>query len=242
MLLRSGAPLPNPEVLIERIEHRQNSSNTPQDDFALEDDSDEESIHTSAVRRFSRRESKNAERVETAGILSNKERRASRSSTLAPESRGDLRRRGSNTALPDNPSRLSVAASHADVLIAPNAAAVSSVPAYLGSENTLASRRYSRTSQNIHEERANGLSFHLPEPAFTRDKVPVIKEVDTVPPTPAVASVASLSLQIEDEPDPRATGTIASWRGSIILVRNLTLNSLYLSFIKLCRPPLVLRN
>jgi hypothetical protein len=228
--------LPLPEVLIERLEYHQNDQNSRQDDdFAIEDESDDESIHASAVRRFSRRESKNAERTETAGILTTKERRASRSSALAPDT-GDLRRRGSTATRQDgsglNARRPSTAGSdrassvgpvesdRPDVLVAPNAAAVTGIP-YFNTDSALASRRFSRTSQNIHEERVQGISFRLPEPAFTRD-TPAIKEVDTVPPTPAVESISEFHLEIQDEPDPRATGKFASWRGGVILVRSET--------------------
>ncbi|KAJ3994810.1 MFS general substrate transporter [Lentinula boryana] len=77
-----------------------------------------------------------------------------------------------------------------------------------------ATRKMSRTTQLINEEtHTPGHAIAIPEPSysFKRD---VTVALDAIPPTPATEIEA---FEIEEVPDHRATGKIASWRGGIIL-------------------------
>ncbi|KAJ3767142.1 major facilitator superfamily transporter [Lentinula raphanica] len=81
----------------------------------------------------------------------------------------------------------------------------------------LATRRMSRTTQIINEEiNAPGYdstSIAMPKPSYNykRDGTAAL---DTVPPTPATEVAV---FEVEEIPDHRATGKIASWRGGVIL-------------------------
>lgn len=55
----------------------------------------------------------------------------------------------------------------------------------------------------------------IPEPSYNYKRDGLTVALDTVPPTPATEIMA---FEIEEIPDHRATGKIASWRGGIILV------------------------
>ena len=85
--------------------------------------------------------------------------------------------------------------------------ALAAMPSLLKSEHTLATRRMSRTTQ-IGNEEMNMIP--IPEPSYSFKN-----ELATVPQTPATEVVA---FEVEEVPDHRATGKIASWRGGIILV------------------------
>jgi hypothetical protein len=237
---------------------------SPLDESALDDESDDDTVpvHTSAIRRFSRRQSQNAEPIEVAGILSTRERRASRRDSQ-PQATKDtelLHRRGpatpqtlerqlpgagsstSNLNLEASTSGLQLPASVSNigmrlgntstssVNLADNkqepAFSSTSIPSSLAPAPGLPSRRLSRTAQIIAEERgvsASGSTSYgivLPDPALGLMRTDTIKEVDTTPPTPAVElelSTFEVQEAVED-PDPRATGKIASWRGATILV------------------------
>lgn len=75
-------------------------------------------------------------------------------------------------------------------------------------DNTATTRRMSRTTQIMNEE-MNVISIPEPTSGFKMG-------LETVLQTPAKELV---EFEVEEVPDHRATGKIASWRGAIILVR-----------------------
>lgn len=83
---------------------------------------------------------------------------------------------------------------------------------------TSTNRRMSRTTQIMNEE-MNTIS--MPEPSYSYKMA-----LETVPQTPAAEIVA---FELEEVPDHRATGKIASWRGAMILVRLYICSMLYKS-------------
>ncbi|KAK7461403.1 hypothetical protein VKT23_008581 [Stygiomarasmius scandens] len=88
------------------------------------------------------------------------------------------------------------------------------MPALLTGEHSMGTRRMSRTTQIMTEEKeiAPGSVLKLPESSLVRDSI--ITEVRTAPTTP---DIKSSTLQVQDPEDGRLTGIIASWRGSTIL-------------------------
>ncbi|KAF8824799.1 hypothetical protein HHX47_DHR7000077 [Lentinula edodes] len=89
------------------------------------------------------------------------------------------------------------------------------IPSLLKSDHSLATRRMSRTTQIMNEEMNSlGRDIAIPEPSYNYKRDGLTVALDTVPPTPATEIVA---FEIEEIPDHRATGKIASWRGGIIL-------------------------
>ncbi|THU88060.1 MFS general substrate transporter [Dendrothele bispora CBS 962.96] len=244
----SGAPVLAPEVLVAQCEPH----NAYLDESALDDDSDSEidvslqaRTHASSAHRFSLRQSQNASQIEMAGILTTKERRASRRESQAAREReaemlkaagaakldNDVDRRMSSTssAGPENLSRSDVPSTSASALSSPSPANLLKSDLGLG----FPARRLSRTAQIIAEERGTGTSTgtstgtntqsHPLSQGITIPSPPVgftsatIKEVDSIPPTPAaVESVEPSTFEVIEE-DPRATGKIASWRGATIL-------------------------
>ncbi|KAF5360048.1 hypothetical protein D9758_007625 [Tetrapyrgos nigripes] len=254
--MMSGAPNPVPEVIIAQHQADGHRLSSHFDESALDDESDDEiSVHTSAIRRFSRRQSQNTEPIETAGILSTRERRASRRESQAARG-AELYRRSSGTPQPGagssttsleastlrqkapaptftsnrqlgSTSSINFAAADSKQEPTAPSASSSSLPAFLlKSDVGLPVRRLSRTAQIIAEERGGTLppahshSITLPDASIGLADIrnDTIREVDTVPPTPAGELDAStFEIQEAGTEDPRATGKIASWRGATIL-------------------------
>ncbi|THU90808.1 MFS general substrate transporter [Dendrothele bispora CBS 962.96] len=173
-----------------------------------------------------------------AGILTTKERRASRRESQAARERevetltaagaakldsdSDVDKSSTGSAV----SRSDVPSTSASALSSPSPANLLKSDLGLG----FSARRLSRTAQIIAEERGNGTSTgtstqsHPLSQDITIPSLPAgfatsatIKEVDSVPPTPAAGeSIEPSTFEVIEE-DPRATGKIASWRGATIL-------------------------
>ncbi|KAF5392230.1 hypothetical protein D9757_001595 [Collybiopsis confluens] len=183
-----------------------------EDEFALDDDdeSDSESLNLPATLGPS---TSNAEaprgrlgsffRVRRASsIAGSKDRKSRQGSTTSNISLAAVSASGTDrrTQIKDDPESL-------DKLF--------TMPQLLKSDHTLATRRMSRTSQIMNEEKSINPPHEvmIPEPSysFKRDGIPGLDPVLQTPGTEITA------FEIEEVPDHRATGKIASWRGGIIL-------------------------
>ncbi|KIK52676.1 hypothetical protein GYMLUDRAFT_49823 [Collybiopsis luxurians FD-317 M1] len=186
------------------------------DEFALDDESDDESLHPNLPDTSTSNAEASRGRLGSffrgrrgSSVVASERRKGSMASNISlaavsasihASASGTARRMSHSSHVQDNSE---------------SQAKLAAMPSLLKSDHAIATRRLSRTSQIMNEERGMKApqEIPIPEPAysFKRDDMTVL---DPVPQTPATEIT---TFEIEEVPDHRATGKIASWRGGIIL-------------------------